>query len=68
VLGGALSSSLLMVGGGGIILIGIMVVALLTNAAGGIFKAVMYQYVTVGNTGGILNEAEVKQAFAPASA
>jgi hypothetical protein len=67
-LGAMAQSPLLLFGGGGVLLIGIVVVALLTNAVGGIFKAVMYQYVTTGNTGGILDEAQVKEAFAPAKA
>jgi hypothetical protein len=67
-LGALANSPLILFGGGGVLLIGIVVVSLLTNAVSAIFKAVMYQYVTAGNTGGILDEAEVKQAFAPANA
>jgi len=51
-----------------VIFIGFAIVSLLTNAASGIFKAVLYQYATAGNTGNILDEAKVKEAFSPATA
>ncbi len=66
-LGGMIGSPIALVGGVVVLLIGIAVISLLTNAASGIFKAVLYQYATEGNTGGIFEESVVSQAFAPAN-
>jgi len=65
-LGGLIASPVITIVGVAVLLIGIALISLLTNAASGIFKAVMYQYATAGNTGGLLDEAEVRAAFVPA--
>src|SRR5579859_2957268 len=65
-LGFAISSPVTSIVGFGVLVIGIAVVSLLTNAAISVFKAVLYHYATEGNTGGLLDEAQVKAAFQPA--
>ncbi len=68
-LGGiAIASPLVLIVGIGILVIGIALISLLTSAAGGIFKAVVYQYATQGNTGGILDADLVRQVYVPANA
>jgi hypothetical protein len=67
-LGGVLSSPPVLGVGVVILFIGIAVISLVTTAAGAIFKAVMYQYATEGNTGGVFEEAQLRQVFTPARA
>jgi hypothetical protein len=63
-LGIAINNAVAMGGGFIVLVIGIAIVSLLTNAASGIFKAVLYEYATEGNTGGLLDETQVREAFA----
>jgi hypothetical protein len=65
-MGGMVGSPIVLGGGFLLLVVGLAIVSLLTNAAGGIFKAVIYQYATVGNTGGLIDEEKVRAAFAPA--
>lgn len=62
-LGMALNSPAALIGGIAVLVLGIVIISLLTNAASGIFKAVLYHYATEGNTGGILDAATVSQVF-----
>jgi hypothetical protein len=65
---GALVNSGVVIGIGVIaVIIGLVVISLLTSAAAGIFKAVMYQYATAGNTGNLLDESKIRDVFVHAN-
>ncbi|HVO41326.1 MAG TPA: DUF6159 family protein [Aggregatilineales bacterium] len=66
-LGAAAKAPVLVIIGVAGLFVGIAIIALLTSAAGAIFKAVVYLYATEGTTGGLLDEAAVRGVFVPAN-